>query len=347
MAIARFRASVPFLNPVPFCQKPDDTRKVLLNKRNTERSMTIIKRHRRRLANGEERTYIYEIDGPASRPIGTVDGSVSPTPYREQKKRRISAALQANSSLLVVGEPGCGKTTLGELVALELEQIGFLVARIDPATAKQTLVQIALQLGVDMETLEGKMLTTEGLKEAIAEFLSSAIAFLICDDAHRLQLGMRCWLEKLLADGQPMLLLANHPPARDIFLKLPRIELEPLSERQIREIMESAAAELGLVLSNSKLAQLQERCLGNPMLAKRVIREEYLGLDATHPDHTQWIDGTPLVLAGLMLLVIIRFLGLGFNSTSLYLIGGMITVGVGVARVLIYSLPRKSGRLGQ
>ena len=83
------------------------------------------------------------------------------------------------------------------------------------------------------------------------------------------------------------------------------------------------------------------------MLAQRSVMEEYLGLEDTSPDHTQWIDGTPFLIASLMILVIIRFVGLGLNSTSLYLIGGILTVAVGVVRLMILSLPRKSSRLGQ
>ena len=83
------------------------------------------------------------------------------------------------------------------------------------------------------------------------------------------------------------------------------------------------------------------------MLARRVVREEYLGLDVETADHQQWMDGTTFLVAALMLLVIVRFLGLGFNSTSLYLIGGILTVFVAVVRILLYSLPRKSGRLGR
>ena len=111
--------------------------------------------------------------------------------------------------------------------------------------------------------------------------------------------------------------------------------------------MSDEAASLGLELTPGQLASLQERTGGNPMLAKRVVKEEYLGLDGTALDHTQWIDGTPLLLAGLTILVIFRFLGLGFNSTSLYLLGGILTVAVGVIRIMIYSLPRKGGRLGK
>lgn len=305
-----------------------------------------IKRHKRKLASGE-RTYIYEIDGEERKTIGSIDGSFSPRLYRLQEKKRIVATLQANSSLLVVGEPGIGKTLLGEVVTLEMQSLGFLVAITKPATTKQTLISIAEQLGVESENLEGKALTTQGLQEEITQFLSDRAAFLICDDAHRLQLQIRCWLEKLHAKGQPMLLIATHPPARDIFLKLPRIELSPLGNREIREIMRDEAADLELKLSNAQLAHLQQRCGGNPMLAKRVIREEHLGLDATNPDHTQWIDGTPFLVAALMLFVIVRFVGLGFNSTSLYLIGGILTVAVAAIRIMIYSLPRKSERLGR
>lgn len=308
-----------------------------------------IKRHRRRLANGEERTYIYEVsaDGDERRSIATVSSSVSPICYRAAEKRRIVAALQADSSLLAVGESGSGKTTLGEFVATELEELGFTIAHIEPSTVKQALVSVAEQLGVDTESLEGKQLTTMQLMVGIAEFLQNHTAFLIVDDAHRIQVQIRCWLENLHKLGQPMLLLATSPPARDIFLKLPRIELEPLSDKVIRLIMLEAAAVIGLELTNAQLAHLQQRAGGNPMLAARVIREEYLGLDDPSPDHQQWIDGTPILIAGLMTCTIVRLIGLGLNSTSLYLFGGILTIAVGISRLILFSLPRKSGRLGR
>lgn len=311
----------------------------------------VIKRHRRKLANGEERTYIYEIDGEERRSLRVVassdSSSVSPTFYRVEEKNRIVAALQADSSLLVIGEPGCGKTTLGESVATELAQIGFSIVFASPATPKQMLLSVANQLGAETETIEGKALTVSGLMEAIAQFLSQNTAFLIFDDAHRLPVQLRCWLEELHSGGQPILLIANHPPARDIFLKLPRIEMQPLSNRQIREIMQEAGQELELKLTNAQLAALQQRCGGNPMLAKRVVREEYLGLEENSPDHTQWVDGTPFLIAGMMVFTIVRFIGLGLNSTSLYLIGAMLGVAIGIFRLLLLSLPKKSVRLGR
>jgi AAA domain len=308
--------------------------------------MTRLERHIRSLKDGSQRVYRYAVGGDGERrSLG--ESTVSTVCYRSIEKRRIVAALQANSSLLIVGEAGGGKTALSEFVAEELELLGFTVVTVKPSTAKQMLMAIALQLGVDAESLEGKQLTVMRLMQAIADHLQDNLAFLICDDAHRLQVQVRCWLERLHELGQPLLLLATHPPARDIFLKLPRIELEPLSDRTIRQIMKEAAAELELELSTAQLAHLQQRAGGNPMLAARVIREEYLGLDNPSPDHRQWIDGTPLLIAVLMTFTILRFIGLGLNSTSLYLFGGILAVAVGIFRLILYSLPRKSGRLGQ
>lgn len=268
------------------------------------------------------------------------------TLYRMAEKRRIAAVLRSQSSLLVVGESGIGKTVLGEAVVSELREEGYAVAVCHPATTKQLMTRIAEQLGVDTQDLEGKNLTTVRLKEAIAEFLVNSTAFLICDDAHHYSPEFRRFLEVLNEQGQPLLLLATAPPAKDIFLKLPRLELKPLPDIAIRDIMAAHALEMGLSIGTAQLAGLQQRCGGNPMLAKRVIQEEFLGLEDTAPDHTQWIDGTPYLIAGLMIFGMVRVIGIGLNSTSLYLIGGVLTVLVGILRLIFYSLPKKSSRLG-
>jgi hypothetical protein len=307
-----------------------------------------IKRHKRRLKDGSERIYTYAVSSEGTtESLSISSSSDSPKVYRGKEFKRIIAAMLANSSLLVVGESGSGKSFLADAIGSELSLMNFTVAVTHPGTVKQILLDLAAQLSVDPESLEGKALSSLGLMKEIADWLSTNTAFLICDDAHRFPVSLRCWLEQLNKQEQPMLLLATFPPARDIFLKLPRIELEPMSDRAIRAIMMEAAAELNLELNPAQLASLQERTGGNPMLARRVVREEYLGLDGNALDHRQYIDGTPFLIAALMCFVIIRFIGLGFNSTSLYLIGGMITVAIGVVRILLYSLPRKSGRLGQ
>jgi hypothetical protein len=266
--------------------------------------------------------------------------------YRTAEQRRIAAVLRSRSSLLVVGEAGLGKTVLAEAIAQDLQQEGHPVAVIYPATTKQLMTRVAEQLGIDTQDLEGKNLTVIRLREAIAQFLLGETAFLICDDAHHYSPEFRRFLEILNEQGQPLLLLATAPPAKDIFLKLPRLELKPLGDIAIRDIMAAHALEMGLSVTSAQLAGLQQRCGGNPMLAKRVIQEEFLGLEDTAPDHTQWIDGTPYLIAGLMVFGMVRVIGIGLNSTSLYLVGGILTVLVGILRLLFYSLPKKSTRLG-
>lgn len=265
--------------------------------------------------------------------------------YREMELRRILAALKANSSILVAGEEGCGKSVLYNAVYEQLSNEGFTVAMSEPATPKQMLIEIAEQLGVDTVTLEGKPLTVDQLQRAIATHFESNIAFLVIDDAHTCELKFRIWLKTLKRQGVPMLLLATDPPKSDVFINLPRIELAPLPEYAIRELMETAAMDRGINLKPHELARLQERVGGNPMLAVRVIDEEYLGLDIEAGDHRRYQDATPLVMLAGVFFVVIRFIGLGTSNQALYIFGGVLaTVFLGVSR-LLYNLPGESRRI--
>jgi AAA domain len=264
---------------------------------------------------------------------------------RCHRRGEISAAISAldqDSSLLIVAGPGMGLSTLGRAIVAELRARGEMAALAEPTTIKQLLCALASQLGLD----PGKA-TINQLQVTIGDTLGRARAVLVFDDAHRLPVSFRAWLERLLDRGQPMLLLATAPPRRDIFLRLPRIELGPLPHAAIREIMAEAGAELGREFTPAELAALAERCGGNPMLARRVVREEQLGLDQTAPDHTEWIDGTPLLIAAVMIFSVLRYLGRGMHANDLYLIGGLLAVAVGVMRLLLHWLPRKSSKLGQ
>lgn len=107
-----------------------------------------IKKHRRRLANGEEKVYTYQVsqNGTKRRSLSIRHSSVSPPLYRKREKKRIVAALLANSSLLVVSEPGAGKSFLADAVKEELEAQSFIVAAPRIGTVKQVLLG-AIRLG--------------------------------------------------------------------------------------------------------------------------------------------------------------------------------------------------------
>jgi AAA domain len=265
--------------------------------------------------------------------------------YRTSEFARVRASLVANSSIMVVGEEGIGKSALGNAVAESLGEENFLVTYVEPSTSKQMLLQIAHDLEVETQSLDGKSLNIERLKQAIAVRFQAKTAFLIVDDVHICDLKFRIWLKELRYLGVPMLLLATDPPKRDVFLRIPRIELRPLPESAIRSIMEQAAIELGISLTNAELSKLQERAGGNPMLAKRAVEEEHLGLDVEGADHRRYFDITPLILLGGITFVVMRFIGLGTNNQALYIFSGIAAaIFLGVSR-LLYSLPRESTRI--
>ncbi|OBQ16206.1 MAG: 9-O-acetyl-N-acetylneuraminate esterase [Anabaena sp. WA113] len=267
------------------------------------------------------------------------------TIYRQAEFNRITASLLANGAILIVGEEGSGKSVLANAVFERLICDGFLVAFVEPTTPKQMLLEITQQFNLPSQDIEGKNLTVDKLKKAIADFLRENTAFIIFDDAQNCEIKFRIWLKQLRRKGVPMLVLATDPPRADIFINIPRIELKPLPERTIREIMKGAAQERSIDLSSADLSKLQERAGGNPMLAIRSIEEEYLGLDIEGADHRRYFDITPLILVVGVIFIIMRFIGLGTNNQSLYIFGGIsAAVFLGLFR-LFYILPNEERRI--
>jgi ABC-type dipeptide/oligopeptide/nickel transport system ATPase subunit len=255
------------------------------------------------------------------------------------------ASLLADRAILVVGEEGSGKSVLANAVVEALQNDGFVVAFVEPSSIKQMLKEIAEQIGVETQDLEGKWLTTEQLKTAIESYLAQTTAFIVIDDCNKCPSHFRLWLKHLRKQGVPMLLLATNPPKTDVFISIPRIELSGLSEYAIREIMEQAALDRGLSLFNSDLARLQERAGGNPMLAQKAIDEEYLGLEVEGADHNRYLDVTPLIVLVGVGFMVLRFVGLGTNNHALYIFSGIgAAIFLGVSR-LLYNLPQESRRI--
>ena len=252
----------------------------------------------------------------------------------------------AGSQILVVSNEGMGKTFLANQIYEKLLRDNFSVVLIQPATSKQMICEIADSLGVSTKNLEGRSLTTDSLKPAIAQFLSANTAILIFEDAHLYEPKFRQWLKALKKEGVPLLLTATNPPSTDIFLNLPRIKLTPLPDYCIRDLLEETAIARGIMLKSSEFSKLLERTGGNPLLAVRAIEEELLGLQIETSDQKDlYFDITWLIGLVAIIFICLRFIGLGTSNQALYIFSGIaaaVTMGFTIA---MRSLPRESNRL--
>ncbi|MFM7425129.1 MAG: hypothetical protein ACKO7W_09090 [Elainella sp.] len=145
------------------------------------------------------------------------------------------------------------------------------------------------QLDIPTKTEDGKALTMDQLKEEIAQNVSPG-TLLILPETKRLTTGIRrYWLEDLLAAGVRLVCFAAANPGKDIFLEMIEVELALPSDRHIREVIETEAQRQGVKLDQSRLAQLQPLAGRNPMLARKVIRREKLGIRQDAVEHTQYV----------------------------------------------------------
>lgn len=264
--------------------------------------------------------------------------------YRSEEKEQCLAALKAKASILVTGCAGSGKSVLLESVAQELEDEGHKVVRCETVTARQFLLHIAENLEVETTTLEGKAMKIDQLKVAIARRLKEEIAFLAIDDSQFLNIKIRLWLKSLVESGQPMICTAKDAPKSDLFMVLPPpLALQPLSERQIGELMQATAHKRGKVLTKSELSRLKHVTGGWPGLAIRAIEGEYIGIEREVADHGNYFDITPVIFAFVALVAIIRFIGLGLSDQAMYIMGGILTTAIMSIRMIAYSLPRERG----
>lgn len=167
-----------------------------------------------------------------------------------------------------------------------------------------------------------KPMSMDALKEEIADNIQPDTV-LIFPEAKRLTTGIRYWLEDLMAAGVKVCCFAVNNPRRDIFLDMAEIEIDPPDDRAIREILRAEAVAFGLNLTENRLAQLQTLAGRNPAIARKVIRRERLGMNPDKVEHSQYLDISPIVMAGLAMLAIVRFIGMGTGNRSLYIIGGI------------------------
>ncbi len=161
---------------------------------------------------------------------------------------------------------------------------------------KKFFMAIAMQLDCPTENDEGKALTVDALKEEIL-VNSGEDTLLIFPEAKRLTTSIRYWLEDMISAGVRIVCFAVANPGKDIFLDMLEIELELPSDAHIRLVMAAEAQRLGLQINKSRLAELQPLAGRNPMLARKIIKNEALGIKQDKPEHTQYVVIMPIIIA--------------------------------------------------
>ncbi|MGL5074523.1 MAG: hypothetical protein ACRDBG_01605 [Waterburya sp.] len=247
---------------------------------------------------------------------------------------KVCAAVRAGNSVLVLGEAGTGKDDFA--LALHEELSGEFCSAIATykGSIKKFFMAIAFQLDIPTtetqynkngDPIGEKDLTVDALKEEITANCGED-TLLILPEAKRLTTSIRYWLEDMMSAGARVICFAVANPGKDIFLEMLEVELELPSDAHIRLVMAAEAQRQGLEISKSKLAELQPLAGRNPMLARKIIRNEKLGLKQDKPEHTQYVVIMPVIIAMLFSFAVVRFIGMGTGNKGLYITGGVCLV---------------------
>ena len=125
------------------------------------------------------------------------------------------------------------------------------------------------------------------------------------------------------------------------------IEIElPLPDNQaIRAAMQNEAAKLNLNLTAARLSQLQPLAGRNPMLAKKVVRQEKLGINQKM-EHRQYLVMMPIILSALFSVAVIRYIGRGTGNKN-WQIFGAVALTMATAAKQLGRVEGAKKRLGQ
>jgi hypothetical protein len=255
----------------------------------------------------------------------------SSEPVQKPKKQlgeqfdKVCAAVRAGNSVLVLGEAGTGKDDFALAVHEELSGEFNSAIATYKGSIKKFFIAIAMQLDCPTTDDNDKALTVDALKQEILDN-SNEDTLLVLPEAKRLTTSIRYWLEDMMSNGVKIVCFAVTNPGKDIFIEMLEIELELPNDAHIRLVMAAEAQRVGLEIDKSRLAELQPLAGRNPMLARKIIRNEKLGLKQDKPEHTQYVVIMPVIIAMLFSFAVVRFIGMGTGNKGLYITGGVCLV---------------------
>ena len=252
---------------------------------------------------------------------------------------RICNLLKTGQSLYLVGESGFGKSDICEKVAQNLKSEGLPVATLSPGTAKEILIGIAENLGIDPHDENDKPMTTTALKQELTEHLRVRNCFLICDNLPQIPVALRLWLDKLYILGQSILGTGKNKPEKDVIFKLVRFNLEPLTDEEIAALININAKSLGIDINPKELVQKSN---GNPGIAIKLVKEIFIskeGIDIkkTEPEHQKWFALDKWIVLLIAMLALFRYAG----RDPLLVIGGSAMVLSRLGSQVVRYTPKK------
>jgi hypothetical protein len=267
---------------------------------------------------------------------------------------KVCAVIRSGHSALVLGETGTAVDAMPRAIAQALGGELDCATVMYKGSGKLFFQQMAKALDIsvtetkfdeDGEEVGEKGLTLDQLKEEILMNVGGG-TLLVLPESRRLTTGIRYWLEDAIAAGVRVCCFAAANPGRDIFLNMIEIELEMPTDAYIRIVMAAEAQRQGLQMTEAQLAELQPLAGRNPMLARKVVQREKLGIKNQSPEHTQYIVIMPVVIALLFSFAVLRFIGMGTGNKALYLVGGVSLV-VAMALKQLGQVKGARKRLGQ
>ncbi|WP_333446927.1 ATP-binding protein [Microcoleus sp. herbarium2] len=256
--------------------------------------------------------------------------------------------MRSNTCCIVTGELGTGLEDVAAGVAELLAGEFSIATATYKGSPKRFYQQIAQQLDIPIETEDDKgrvrQLTLDQLENEIMLNIPTN-ALLLLPEAKRLTMKIRFWLEDLIANGCIVCCFAITNPSRDIFIRMIEVELELPDDRAIREAMQDEAAKLGYELTPARLSQLQPLAGRNPMLARKVVRQEKLGINQT-VEHRQYLVMMPILLTALFSFAVIRYIGIGTGNKNWQIFGG-VSLTMAMAAKQLGRIEGAKKRLGQ
>ena len=189
-----------------------------------------------------------------------LDDVVGNSDVIEILRSQLNGSQPMPKSVLFHGPTGCGKTTLGRIIARELGAKGGDLREVDSADFR----------GIDT--------IREIRKQSVYRPLESPCRVWILDEVHRLTGDAQSALLKALEDTPPHVyyILCTTDPQKllpTIRGRCSQLQVRPLSEREMKQLLRRVVKAEGETLTKEVYDQIAQDSLGHPRNALQILAQ--------------------------------------------------------------------------